>query len=81
MRQNRTDRYDIPTPPVAAPVKGRRFRRSGTLRYAVPLKTRESLKDGVPRAEPRALPVAAMRAIYVFCGLLFLGTGIYNVLF
>lgn len=59
--------------------KGRRFVRKGNvLRYAVTPKTRSSLSE---RTVKHPLPVATMRAIYIFCGLLFLGTGMYNMLF
>ena len=65
--------------PSGPSAKGRRFVRKGSvLRYAVTPKTRSSLSE---RTVKRVLPVATTRAIYIFCGLLFLGTGMYNMLF
>ncbi|MBQ9502633.1 MAG: hypothetical protein IJU70_10795 [Lentisphaeria bacterium] len=54
------------------------MRKGNVLRYAVTPKTCGSL---AARTVRRVLPVAAMRAIYIFCGLLFIGAGMYNMLF
>lgn len=68
----------VPNPAVPT-AKGRRYVRKGNvLRYAVTPKTCGSL---AARTVRRVLPVAAMRAIYIFCGLLFIGAGMYNMLF
>ena len=79
MKKNRTDRKNTPMPTPSPWSKGRRYvRRGNVLRYGVTPKTRSSLAD---RAVKRPLPVATMRAVYIFCGLLFLGTGMYSMLF
>lgn len=84
MRQDRTDRNNRISALSAAapPVRGRRYiRRGNVLRYGVTPKTRSSLSGGGVAFVKRTVPVAAMRALFVFCGLLFLGTGLYSMLF
>jgi len=79
MNKDRTDRKNTPTPSPSPWAKGRRYiRRGNVLRYGVTPKTRSSLAE---RTVKRPLPVATMRAVYIFCGLLFLGTGMYSMLF
>ena len=82
MRQDRTDRSIKNAASAAPSVRGRRYiRRGNVLRYGVTPKTRSSLSEGGTGSLKRAIPVAAMRALFVFCGLLFLGTGLYSMLF
>lgn len=80
MKQSPSVKNEKAVPYPSGPsAKGRRFVRKGNvLRYAVTPKTRSSLSG---RTVKRLVPVATMRAIYIFCGLLFLGTGMYNMLF
>ena len=82
MRQDETDRNTKRAASAAPSARGRRYiRRGNVLRYGVTPKTRNSLSAGGVGAVRRAVPVAAMRALFVFCGLLFLGTGLYSMLF
>ena len=84
MRQDRSDKNDRNSAlSAAAPsARGRRYiRRGNVLRYGVTPKTCSSLADGRAGTVRRAVPVATMRALFVFCGLLFLGTGLYSMLF
>ena len=79
MKQDRTDRKNTLSLSSTPSAKGRRYIRRGTvLRYGVMPKTRSSLAE---RRTKRILPVATMRAVYIFCSLLFLGTGMYSMLF
>jgi len=80
MKQSQSVKNEKTVVSLSGPsAKGRRFVRKGNvLRYAVTPKTRSSLSE---RTVKRPLPVATMRAIYIFCSLLFLGTGMYNMLF
>jgi len=83
MKQDRTGRNNRNTALSAAPpARGRRYiRRRNVLRYGVTPKTCDSLSGGGAGPARRAIPVATMRALFVFCGLLFLGTGLYSMLF
>ena len=82
MKQDRTDRNTKNAASAAPSARGRRYiRRGNVLRYGVTPKTCASLSDGRTGMVKRVIPVATMRALFVFCGLLFLGTGLYSMLF
>ena len=82
MRQDETDRNTKNAASAAPSARGRRYiRRGNVLRYGVTPKTRSSLSGGGAPFVRRAVPIATMRVLFVFCGLLFLGTGLYSMLF
>ena len=73
--------YDNSLPPRPAGRRNVRRRRSYTLNQAITPKTCGLIPgSSKPEATDR-YSVRTGRAIYIFCGLVFVGMGLYNILF